>query len=661
MEQTGPIEVVYADGDPGGRSRVVAALEAIGDISVEAVPDGDAVLDGIEEGRPCDCVVSAASLADGTGIELLEAIRERDEHLPFVLYPRERDDRLAAEVTAYGAASYLPRPLDDGVDRLFERVTDATGRYRRQQRVLADASILESAMTHLPYSIYAKDADGRHVRASDWLVASVPEDPIGKTDRDLYGVEESYREDLQVVEEREPLIGLVERHEYSEDHDHWSHTSKVPWVDDDGDLRGLVGITRDITHYQERIQDLTDRLADHARKQYPLTVALGYLKVARQPDSDTEAVLDEIERALREMDEQIDAETTGSDPSTGMPSISMNRLRRVARTAFGAVETGDVALANEVPEGTILTGDGDQLRELLEVLFAYCAESADARAEITVGHTENGFYVEGRGSGLPSAQRDERVGGAGADTAPADAGPDLAVVNRVADAHGWTVTVTDGPAGETRFGFDDCHIMTPFERPDPTDTEAVALTDRTDVGNASPPGSAAYDEASETWVIDGGGRDVWGDEDEFYFVHGETDDDISVSGRLVGYDSDHRFGKLGLMVRGGLGPDAPFYYVGLTEAVGTEVIRRTAAGEKAWGHVARARASPPCWYRIDRSGDIVMAYDSEDGSEWRPIGRQRISFDGPISVGLVVCSRFPGERCRSTFDQIQALELSGGL
>jgi hypothetical protein len=114
-------------------------------------------------------------------------------------------------------------------------------------------------------------------------------------------------------------------------------------------------------------------------------------------------------------------------------------------------------------------------------------------------------------------------------------------------------------------------------------------------------------------------------------------------------------------VRGGLDPDAPFYYVGLTEAVGTEVIRRTAAGEKAWGHVARARATPPCWYRIDRSGDVVMAYDSEDGSQWRPIGRQTIPFDGPIHVGLVVCSRFPGERCRSTFDRIQALELSDSL
>ncbi|WP_459191296.1 response regulator [Halosimplex sp. J119] len=654
MEQTGPIEVIYADGDPEGRSRVVAALEAIGDISIEGVSDGDAVLDAIVGPTPYDCVVSTDRLADRTGLELLEAVRDRDEQLPFVLYPRNGDERLATEVTAYGATSYLPQSLDDGADRLFERVTDAAGRYRRQRRVLADASILESALTHLPYSIYAKDADGRHVRASDWLVASVPEDPIGETDRELYDIEESYREDMQVIEEREPLIGLVEQQEYSEDHDHWLHTSKVPWVDDEGNIRGLVGVTLDVTHYQERIQDLTERLAERARERYPLTVALGYLKVARQPDSDTEAVLDEIERALREMDEQLEASAASSDLPTGMPSISMNRLRRVAQTAFEAADTDDATLTTRIPERTILTGDGDQLRELLEVLFGYCAESGGAQTAITVGHTETGFYVESQGSGLPSTGRDGAVGRSEPDS-------DLAVVNRVADAHGWTATVTDGTGGGTRFSFEGCNIMTPYERPDSTDTEAVALTERTNVGGASPAGSATYDDAAETWVIDGGGRDVWGDADEFYFVHGETDDDVSVSGRLVGYDSDHRFGKLGLMVRGGLDPDAPFYYVGLTEAVGTEVIRRTAAGEKAWGHVARARATPPCWYRIDRSGDVVMAYDSEDGSQWRPIGRQTIPFDGPIHVGLVVCSRFPGERCRSTFDRIQALELSGGL
>ena len=69
---------------------------------------------------------------------------------------------------------------------------------------------------------------------------------------------------------------------------------------------------------------------------------------------------------------------------------------------------------------------------------------------VTVGRTDDGFYVADDGLGIPHEDR-ERVFDYGFTTHEGGSGFGLAVVETIADAHGWDVAVTESVVGGARF------------------------------------------------------------------------------------------------------------------------------------------------------------------------------------------------------------------
>jgi signal transduction histidine kinase len=69
---------------------------------------------------------------------------------------------------------------------------------------------------------------------------------------------------------------------------------------------------------------------------------------------------------------------------------------------------------------------------------------------VRVGDLGDGFYVADDGTGLPAGERG-RLFEAGYSTADDRAGFGLAIVERIVDAHGWDVDVTDADGGGARF------------------------------------------------------------------------------------------------------------------------------------------------------------------------------------------------------------------
>ena len=106
--------------------RTETTTESIGDI--ETVSSTAAALEALEE-RPVDCVLTAQTLSDGNGIDLVERIRERDPDLPIVYAARDGDELLAAEAVAAGATEYVPSEwsgtaLTAALERAIERGAD---------------------------------------------------------------------------------------------------------------------------------------------------------------------------------------------------------------------------------------------------------------------------------------------------------------------------------------------------------------------------------------------------------------------------------------------------------------------------------------------------------------------------------------------------------
>jgi signal transduction histidine kinase len=198
----------------------------------------------------------------------------------------------------------------------------------------------------------------------------------------------------------------------------------------------------------------------------PLNVALAraeHLTEVSDPDADTVAEnTDAILSALRRMNAIIgDAVVLARD--TAAPDPEQVALGSVARDAWSHVATGDATL--EVAADGHIEADASLLSQLFENLFRNSTEhgtpsangretddSADGDGSgpgdgltVTVGLTADGFYVADDGPGVPVDDR-ESVFEVGY-TTNADSGGTgmgLAIVNKIAAAHDWSVRL--GPA-----------------------------------------------------------------------------------------------------------------------------------------------------------------------------------------------------------------------
>ena len=91
-----------------------------------------------------------------------------------------------------------------------------------------------------------------------------PEDFVGKTDLDLFDPElglEWIAEEERIMATGEPVVDVLERDTFLDSAGGWFQTSKAPLRDDDGNIIGTFGISRDVTAQIEAQQELLRREA----------------------------------------------------------------------------------------------------------------------------------------------------------------------------------------------------------------------------------------------------------------------------------------------------------------------------------------------------------------------------------------------------------------
>lgn len=123
-------------------------------------------------------------------------------------------------------------------------------------------------------------------------------------------------------------------------------------------------------------------------------------------------------------------------------------FERAVENAWSRIDTDEVTLAAEAD--LHIDADDDRLEELLYNLFENAVEHADGVETVTVGTTDDGFYVADDGDGIPDEYGDE-VFDTGFSTGRGGTGLGLTLVREIAVAHGWTVERAESDAGGARF------------------------------------------------------------------------------------------------------------------------------------------------------------------------------------------------------------------
>jgi signal transduction histidine kinase len=189
----------------------------------------------------------------------------------------------------------------------------------------------------------------------------------------------------------------------------------------------------------------------------PLDVARARLEAGRELDEDEH--FDHVEQAHERMERIIqDVLTIARGEEVVEPDDTVD-LTDVAEAAWETVETDGATLQvdGQLPTAT---ADPDRVGRLFENLFRNAVEhgsrgaASDEGVTVTVGRLDadatDGFYVADNGPGIPPENRD-RVFEPGFSTDDHGAGLGLAIVDRIAELHGWSITATPSESGGARF------------------------------------------------------------------------------------------------------------------------------------------------------------------------------------------------------------------
>jgi signal transduction histidine kinase len=202
----------------------------------------------------------------------------------------------------------------------------------------------------------------------------------------------------------------------------------------------------------------------------PLDVANAHLRAARETGD--EEHFDQVRQSHDRMERIVQDVLTLARGEHVLNVAADVDVGAVARDAWATVETESASLAvgDDLPE---TDADPNRLQRLFENLFRNAVEHAQSPEDtattgvadrngatathgvtVRVGRTEDGFFVADNGVGISPGER-ERVfdPGYSANERNNGTGLGLTIVERIAEAHDWTVSLGTGSSGGARFEF----------------------------------------------------------------------------------------------------------------------------------------------------------------------------------------------------------------
>jgi len=439
-------------------------------------------------GSGFDCVVSGYELPGADGVDFLGAVRETHPQLPFILFTAQGSEAVAGEAIDAGVTEYVRKQQGHGA--LADRIRDAVRQSRSERRSRRDTlEALHRVATSIQTEGTVEDVCERTVAAAadvldfalcslmirdgEWLVPyatseDAPEDAsrrmridqglAGKTHQtDTAQVVDEVREDDETDPAKEFYRSAISVP--VGDRGVFQAVSTEPSAFDSGDVElaellvSHAGGAIDRIERERELEQQNERLGEFASVvshdlRNPLNVASGRLAMVRE-ECDSPHV-DVIARQHRRMEQLIDdllALAREGQAGVEFEPVALDALARASWRGLAAEGASLVAATDAV-----VRADPDCLRQLLKNLFRNAIDHGGDDVTVTVGLLEDrpGFYVADDGHGVPEEDR-EQVFDHGYSTSDRGTGFGLSIVSRIADAHGWDVTVAASDDGGAQF------------------------------------------------------------------------------------------------------------------------------------------------------------------------------------------------------------------
>ena len=162
-----------------------------------------------------------------------------------------------------------------------------------------------------------------------------------------------------------------------------------------------------------------------------------------------------------------------------------------------------------------------------------------------------------------------------------------------------------------------------------------------EVGKPGQPGSAVFDPKAHSYVLAGGGENMWFTNDAFHFVWKRVSGDFALQAAIEFLGSGgnaHR--KACLMARQSLAPDSAYVDVAVHgDGLTSLQFRETPGGTT---HEIQAKVSRPARVGLEREGEVffmTLPNGDEPSAKLSPGGAFiRLTLTDPVYIGLAVCA-----------------------
>lgn len=404
-----------------------------------------------------DCIVSDYEMPQMNGLELLERVRERHGDIPFIMLTGRGTEEIASEAIAAGVADYILKlevVEDQQYQQLANRIESAVAQERAQRRY-------ELLVNNTPDAVAQVGSDGKVIAANPamaTLAGTARTDIIDATITDI--LPDDIGNAWLAVGNEAIETGTSQTLE-TELENRYFHNIFVP-VDIRSERDTFQLIARDVTERVERERELerqNERLDQFASMvshdlRNPLDVAKVNLSMLAEEFEDTPEFLERVQASHDRMVDLIEDVLTLARQGATVEDPEPTDIQNTVEQVWPYIEAADTELHVEA-DGTI-RADGNRLQELLSNLFRNAIDHGNATTIRVDNLDEDGFYVADDGAGIDEID-EEQLFEAGYSTDDDGTGFGLAIVDQIAQAHGWTVSATTSTDGGARF---DIHEVT---------------------------------------------------------------------------------------------------------------------------------------------------------------------------------------------------------
>ncbi|QGN07747.1 PAS domain S-box protein [Halorhabdus sp. CBA1104] len=380
------------------------------------------------------------------------------------------------------AVRYFPLEAADGsVQGAMASLRDVTQRRERERRRKETLDTFEALFHGINDAIFVHDLDGRFLAVNNTAHTRLgyeESELLGMTPWDIEANDAGAKIDdrIETIQEAGTLTFETAHLTTTGTEIPVEITSSlVTYFGEDA----ILSVARDISERKERERKLRreiDRLEEFAGVishdlRNPLNVAQGRITLLDEECSTEHTHIEPIETALDRMEAIIEDTLTLARQGQTVGETELVAIANVVEQCWDGVLTEAATLERDAD--FTVRADRDRLQHVFENLLRNAIEHgqtrSDSRADrdghpddaltVRIGRLEDtGFYVEDDGPGIPVADR-ERVFEPGVTTQEHGTGFGLSIVRQIADAHGWTVSVTDSSSGGARFVFEGVEIV----------------------------------------------------------------------------------------------------------------------------------------------------------------------------------------------------------